>query len=594
VRSSREGSSRLDAAMLFASVAVPMVVAVSRASAYAEPSHDDAVVRGLGLGFSGVWRALDVAVDSLLLPLPLGTRALRAALVGAALGGVAGGLLYALGRSLLGRDFDPVRGQRAARPSSVVLVAAFAAACASLCAAWLREAAMAGSSLLGVVLILAPAALVRLLPGRRTWPILAALLSAALTYEPLVGLVAATGTLPVLLLTKPEKRGELAVDRRWMGLRIAGGLGLGALPFLIALSCAVISGRGLDPGWFRAWAGEGGALVSFSPKELVLGELGTVLPVLGGVGVLLVVFDRRAWKAGAAAVALCASSALAVHLGAPACKEHMSAPALALLGAVVLLAAVPMHRLVVWVREAKLPLASASAAMVLLLESTFPVLTLDEALQKLDAKDAISPRLWDDMAFEPLTPGTLVLVRDRALFTRALASRATGELRGDLTLVPTFDLASRDAERELTDDPNLAPVWRDLVLYGAPRERTLSAAASSRPLAMALEPGLEKGILRHLVPKGLLASLHPEPRGASERLVALDAPGMAPVGDEALATLTARLFDQRAKALMALGEREAATRVEGDSTALLLPTASGEHRPRRLLTPRGSHIATSP
>jgi hypothetical protein len=169
-------------------------------------------------------------------------------------------------------------------------------------------------------------------------------------------------------------------------------------------------------------------------------------------------------------------------------------------------------------------------------------------------------------------------------------------LRADLTFVPTFDTTSDAAQEELSRDPNLYPLWRDLVLHGSPRERSLSSVAASRPLVLEFEPSWDRGLARHLVPTGLLASFRPEPRGASERLLALDgsSSSLAPPGDGALAALTARLLDARAEALSSLGEREAAARVDGESTGLLLPTATGEHRPRRLVTAHGSRIVTSP
>jgi hypothetical protein len=591
---SPEGRSRFDAALLFASVAAPMLVALSRASSFAEASHDAAVVRGLGLGFTGVFRALDVVVESLLLLLPVGTRALRAALGSALLGGVAGGLLYLLGRAAAFESGALRPGRAQGHRSSAVFAAAIAAASASFSMAWLSEASLAGSTLVGVCLVLAPLVLALLRPGRAAWPVLFGLATAAVTYEPLVGLVAWLSLLPALVLVSPASRARVPDEGEPLALRVAAGVALGALPFVVSLLFGLTSRYGHGTDLFRAWAGEGTPAGSLGPVELVRGQLGIVLPSLGALGAVLVLVDRRLWKSGGSLVLLLASSALAVRLGAPASLEHMSAPALILVASVALLAAVPMHAAVLAVGRARLPLAGASAAMVLLLLATFPVLLLDETLQKLDAKNPESARLWDDAAFEPLAPGSLVLVRDDQVYMRALASQATGELRADLTLVPTFDLPARVAEEELVRDPALAPVWRDLVLYGAPRERTLSTAASSRPLVMAFEPTLEKGILRHLVPEGVLASFHPEPRGASERLAALDRDALEPLEDAALGALTARLFDQRARALVALGEREAASRVEGASTALLLPTATGEHRPRRLLTPRGAHIATSP
>jgi hypothetical protein len=350
----------------------------------------------------------------------------------------------------------------------------------------------------------------------------------------------------------------------------------------------------LDGGFFRAWAGEGASFGDPSPAALAIGELGGLLVALSLVGAVQVLADRRKRAVGGAVVAVVVASVLAVLFAPPSGRDHFRAPALTLVGALAVLAAVPMGSVVAAVRQAKIPLASASAAMVLLFELTFPVLTLDETLERLVARAPASARAWEDAAFEPLPAGALVLASDRELYARALASLATGELRADVTFVPTFDTASDAAQEELSRDPNLYPLWRDLVIHGSPRERSLSSVATSRPLVLGFEPSWDRALARHLVPTGLLASFRPEPRGASERLLALDGSSLAPPGDGALAALTARLLDARAEVLSSLGEREAAARVDGESSGLSLPTATGERRPRRLVTARGSRIVTSP
>jgi hypothetical protein len=577
--------------MFFVSVAAPLLAATSKVSPYADASHDAAMVRALGLGWTGAWRALDVPVSALLLFLPLGTRALRAGLVSAALGGFGGGLLYVLARRLLAGARGTTNG--------AALVAALASLCTTLSGAWLLESSSAGSSLLGVVLSLAPVALAgSQMPRRQKWPLLAATLGAALTYEPLVGLVACAGSLVCMAggfgenssgAAEPGARGM----SRW--IPILAGLFAGCLPFAVAIACSRLYTHRLDGGTFRAWAGEGVAFGASLPVALVTGELGKLLAALSLVGaVQVLVVDRRRRAAGATVVAVAVASALAVLVAPPAGREHFRAGALTLLGAVAVLAAVPMHWIVVAVGRAKIPLASASAAMVILFELTFPVLSLDDALMRLQARPSAETREWDDATFEPLPAGALALTSNPELYTRALASRATGELRADLALVSTLDAASDVAQRELAIDPNLGPLWRDLVLHGSPRERSLSLVAASRPLVLGFEPSWDRGLLRHLVPTGLLAVFRPEPRGASERLAALGEATLAAPEDGTLAVLTAELLDAQAKSLSSLGERQAAERVDSEAGQLSLPTATGERRPRRLLASRGSRLVMSP
>jgi hypothetical protein len=582
--------SRLDRVLLCVSIAVPLLVAASRCSPFADAAHDEAVARTLGRSWTSVWRALDIPVSSLLLPLPFGTRALRAALVSAALGGLGGGLLFALARSLLGKSSG----------ATPALVAAVAAASASLSGAWLLESSAAGSSLLGVVLILAPVVMMTLGPESHRLPLLAGMLGLALTYEPWVGLVACAGALPPVAVVLKAKG-----PTSWWS--VVAAFAAGCLPGVLALAFC----HRLDLGLLQGWRGDGdiGAAV---PVALVTRELGWILAVSCILGAGLVLASRRKRIAGGVVVAVGVASAVAVAFGASAGKEHWSAPALTLVGAAAILAGVPMYESVAAVSRAKLPLASASAAMVLLFELTFPVLELDDALARLSSRAPSATRLWDDVAFEPLPYGSLVLVEDSRLYVRALAAAATGELRPDLTIVPTFDIGRDGAETALSNDPALYPLLRDLVLHGAPLERTLTSLASSRPIAIEMRPSYERGILRHVLPDGLLGSFYPEPRGASERLVGLETtaplhdvfvpltadrpfePSVPLPSEGALGALTARLLDSRAKALAMLGEREAAMRTTGDSTSLELPSATGEKRARRLLTARGSRVAISP
>jgi hypothetical protein len=284
------------------------------------------------------------------------------------------------------------------------------------------------------------------------------------------------------------------------------------------------------------------------------------------------------------------ASALAVRLGAPSGEGRFGAPALTLVAAAAILAAVPMQWLVVAVARSKIALAPASASMVLVLELTFPVLRLDDALERQNARAPFAARAWDDAAFEALPSGAVFLAQDRGLYARALASRATGELRGDLSLVPMFGIASSAAEGELTRDEHLYPLWRDLVLAGAPREWSLSEVAGWRPVALAFEAHWDRSLLRHVLPRGLLTTFEPEPRGASERERALDAAGadearledaMSDGKDTSLAALTAHLLDDRAVLLASLGEREAAAQALDSARSLQPLTATTDRLARR-------------
>ncbi len=585
-------STRLDPAMLFASVAAPLLLAASQAQPIADAAHDEAVARALGYAWSGAFRGLDVPVASALLWLPFGTRALRAALASAAVGGVAGGLLFLLARRLLASCTEAPRVR--------AIVAAIASMCATLGGAWLLESSCAGSSVVGVALALAPLVWTGRDARRERWPLLFLLLGLAASYEPLVGLVATAGALTALGFSRrsaPPKG-----TRRTLTAWCFGAFASGCLPFVLALLWRRSAAQALDVGTWHAWAGEGLRPPASNLVAFLHGELGWALLALAAIGAVRSLAGRSSRAAGAGVVAMLFASTLAVALGAPFSEGRFGAPALTLLGAAAVLAAVPMQWLVVEVARAKVALAPASAAMVLVLELTFPVLTLDDALARQGARSRGALRAWDDASFEALPSGALFLAHDPGLYARAVASRATGELRGDLTLVPLFDVAGRPAERALGRDAHVYPLWRDLVLTGAPREWSLSEVAGWRPVALAFEPHWERPLLRHVVPRGLLTTFEPEPRGASERVAALDlAAGeqarleeaIGEGKDASLAALTARLLYDRAVVLSSLGEHDAASEALGSARALEPLPDSTDRIARRGVPQRASRLMPS-
>ena len=129
-------------------------------------------------------------------------------------------------------------------------------------------------------------------------------------------------------------------------------------------------------------------------------------------------------------------------------------------------------------------------------------------------------------------------------------------------MIPTFGLGSRATSHELIREPMLGPVVRDLALYGAPEEFSLSQLATARPLLVAFDPRWDKLFARHLVPQGAFDRYHVEPRGPIERLKAfsasvLDEPMLQTFKANArLSDVTRDLLDARARAAAATGEHE--------------------------------------
>jgi hypothetical protein len=193
------------------------------------------------------------------------------------------------------------------------------------------------------------------------------------------------------------------------------------------------------------------------------------------------------------------------------------------------------------------------------------VRSADEAIERCEARTRGAVAAWDALAWGPLPAGAVVMVSDRPLMARLLAARASGALRGDLALVPTFDLRGPLGTRELLREPKLQPFWRDMALLSAPDEWSLSSLAAARPLVLPFEPRWDRTLARHLVPVGLFARFEAEPRGTSDRRRALEAIApyrerlaraiTAPADPELLA-ITSTLLRARALSLAASGDRD--------------------------------------
>jgi len=585
--------------MLAASTVVPAWLAAAHVGNVAGAAHDEGTVRVLGLGWTGLWRAADVLVAAPFLVLPLGTLAARAAAASAVVCGVAGALLYVLARRLLASC-----GGGAGRLSPAI--AAVASLTATLSAAWQLESTSLAGSGLGALLCLAPLALASRREGAAsapygspTLPLAAFVMALAVSYEPVVGL-AALASIGTFLLAggKPEGHGRGAVRSGLVTVAAAAVAGL----FPLALSLAVRrSTLSILAAPLAASGGEGAAGGGLGPfLHVELGWFGGALAAVG-LGIAFVARGqaagdaRRARGLAAALLVLAAVGLGAAWAGAALGPARYCAPVLAALGALWVLAGVTMEAAARAVAKAPIPLASASATMIIVIELTFPVLSADDALQRLDARGPSPSALWDEVAFGQLPARAVVLVREPRMLTRILSSRATGELRGDLSVIPLGDIVGPLASRELTLEPKMAPLWRDLLLEASPDEWALSSLSTARPLALPFEPQWERPLARHFVPAGLFAIFEPEPRGASDRLRAMDAfaPDLArlvkalrlapypprdapktpltrlapaaPSPDAILTRFTAALLLDRAITFASTGERELATRALDDA-----------------------------
>jgi hypothetical protein len=566
-----QAGARTGAAMLALCALAPACLAAAHVGNVPDAAHDAGVARALGLA-GQTWRGLDVAVGSLLSAVPLGTRAARAALGGALVAGAAGAVLYVLARRVAAACADAPR------------LGAFAAALATLAAVcappWQIEAGAVGGSVTGALLVLAAVAVTARAEGRAgglaaaddagvPWRAAAFVLALAVGHEPLVGATAACAC-AASVGASAKARGALvrawSTDARGLVAFLIAGLA----PLVLAVARARALGVPLGAAVAESWAGERGASLAGSPAGFVRAELGVVMGAMAIAGAVLATLVARARPLAAGLVVVAVVGGAAGWAGAPLGPTRFGATVLAAQAAAYALAAVTMQTLVRAIAEAKLPMARASAAMVLVLLLAIPVDASDEALLRALPRAGGAAASWDDLAWSALPARSVVLVTDPRLGDRAAAADALGSLRGDVTVVPAF-ARGQVAARALASDAALVPLWRDLELAGSPGEASLSSLASARPLAMAYEPRWGRVLGKHLVPIALLDRFEPEPRGTSDRRHALDAFGpkrerlaRAAAGDPELVRATVYLLRARALDVAASGDRDLVGRAVED------------------------------
>ena len=191
----------------------------------------------------------------------------------------------------------------------------------------------------------------------------------------------------------------------------------------------------------------------------------------------------------------------------------------------------------------------------------------------------------------------MVLVADRGTMRRVASARAAGEMRGDLVVVPAYDVQGRAGQRALLTEPRLARLYRDMALGIPPEELSLAQLSAQRPLLGTFDPKWDRTLSRHLVPAGLTSRFETEPRGASDRKKALDAflaskerlvRITVAKKDAELAAATAALLRARAVGLAATGERDLLSRALDDLRAFAPDDAIGATLVRRIVTTKGA------
>lgn len=594
--------SRFDAALRLLSAAAPALVAAANAARGAVAAHDDGVVRTVGAGSAGALRALDLFVAAPAMLAPIGTRVLRASLASALVCAACGAIAYGLARALVALVVPGALERlglpgKAASPRLLSAVAAAAVLTALLSPAWQSEASAPGGAVTGALLVLVAVSLAVAGPlgggGGARGPSSALVLGLAASYEPLVFVAALAAFAPGLAAAARAGLRERRLDRArvahvacafLLGLvPLAAGLALSLRPPEIALPQPALPLIDRAP-------------LPVSVASFASAEIGALLLAACAGGALLTLLVGAARRALASLVLVVAVGALATALGMPAGPARFGAPLLAAVACAYVLGATALGAIVLAIARARVPFAEASAALVVVLELVLPVRAIDETTTRRDVRAPRAATIWNDVAWGDAPPAAVLLVADRGTMRRIAVARATGEMRGDLVVVPAYDVQGRQGQRALVAEPKLAPLYRDMALGVTPEELSLARLGAERGLLATFDPRWDRALARHLVPVGLTSRFEAEPRGASDRKLALDAftPSKERLvrvtvtkRDPELAAATARLLRARALGMAASGEREMLSRALDDLRAFAPDDPIGATLVRRVVTTKG-------
>ncbi len=487
---------------------------------------DEAVVRVIGRGWTGALHGLDAIAGA-----PFGTNAKWASMVCL---GLLGASAFTLAWRLV----------RTALPDWLGLVIALSGSTiATLNAPMQREASLVGGSVMGALLATLPIVL-----ASEGAPAAASLgaLGLAATYDAMAFAAAALslGALALVGSWRPKARDVLA-------------LFLGAIPIAWMMWRARVAPEAsLDVGFFTGVVGEGAKSASRSIAfGIVRSEVGIIALAFAAVGVVVALRARVTRPVACAALVLALVGVASPVFGAPAGPLRFGDALLASLVAMAAFAAYGMGTVASWVSNANIPLAKASAAMIVLLELVIPVRIADDTSLAMSKAKADATTKWNATAFGSLPRDSVLLLPSPRLFLRARAAAATGALRTDVIVIPTFGLGSRATGREIAREPLVAPLIRDLALYGAPEEFSVSQLAQTRPLVIVFDARWDKRFTRHLVPEGPFDRYYVEPRGGGDRLKTFTASALDAT-NPALTDATCDILRARADAAKVTAERE--------------------------------------
>lgn len=598
------GGAFLERALGVVVAALPFGVALSRAASSGQWRDDLPAVRDLGLVSVGVGGGLSTVAAQALSLVPLGSRTFRASAGSAIALGLAAWLTYRLAARVLRAAMPvPAAGRDAGAapaPSKLAsLLAAVAALTASLSPGWQMEGTIGGGAMwatcaaLGAVTVaLEQAGAAR--SSARAWLLLGALTGAAFAESPAAGLCGAAAAAVAVLVPRSSNRVLDHADRLIGALLrrteapprpaapspLPHGRALGAAAIAaVATAALLLAPVALRPLAPRAWADVGRFLSTASVSALdtpaaetgalsawgrEIGLLSLVIALGGAVIALLRPRTRAPVAALLSLVAL--DTLLPARLGSFLTADPFAALRCMAIAAIAVGSASGVHELTLLLRRVRVPLARPAGVLVVMFHVTLIALTSEEAAVASDRDAMRAAEVWTDEALGALPPRAAVLARSPAIAWRLWAARLVRGERPDVLVVPAPLLGrGRVTTALLSNERATNLLLRDMALAGTPSEHALSALADARPLFVELFPGWPQPLFRHLSVKGMWLEYAPEPRGPSDRKMALASQGAtlsrvlrAAAGesqaDPSTGAIVAATIHDQAAMLLALGE----------------------------------------
>ena len=199
------------------------------------------------------------------------------------------------------------------------------------------------------------------------------------------------------------------------------------------------------------------------------------------------------------------------------------APHLLALAALVVLAALGVHALVVSLSRLALPGARGAAALLVAFTLAASWAGAEDSMRVLSSRNTRATEVWTDEALAVLPPDSLVVVRSEPLAFRLWAARAVGG-RADVLVVPLPLLGQGTLAADLLElEPKLGLLIRELSISGVPSEQALSELSDARPLFIDVDAGWDRRLLEHLLPGTFFSRFAPHALGRSDRKAALEA-----------------------------------------------------------------------